>query len=154
MPFMKEKPYFAATSSTTFELTGTQNSSRNVFVEGFLLSTPKNTLTGRRMRGTKALGFDGMCFCDAALNCPGKDFTGARASQHRRERMISTCERATGKISVRLDNADFRTAISLSFRSTDDADYLKRTYTRMHQRSHPHLRCKEAIHLSHGSRGS
>ncbi len=64
------------------------------------------------MRGTKVLGFDGMCFCDATLNCPGIDFTGVRASQHDRDRIISTCERATGKMSVMLDSAVFKTAIN------------------------------------------
>lgn len=72
------------------------------------LSTPKKTLTGRKIKGTNGLGFAGICFCGAARNCPASVFTGARASKHRFVRMASICEVRGPRISVTEDNADLR----------------------------------------------
>ena len=111
----------ADTASTMLVLSCTPKSFCKAFASPSpLVPTPKKVFTGRKIIGTKVLGFDGMCFWDVARNWPGKDFTETSASQQRRMSTSSTCDDRTGNMSVNgatdAINASSRKAVSFEKR--------------------------------------
>lgn len=104
--------HLLATASKTVEQTPEQYWSFSPLPGPSPESIPKKVFAGLKIKGTKALGLLGIDFIDAALNWPGRDFTGAKASQQRFVRMPSTWDTIGGASAVKLERVDWIIAIA------------------------------------------